>query len=166
MDQKLLTVANGITLCRVLLSPILLFLSPLSPSFRAVYLLCGLSDMADGYIARKTRTESKLGARLDSAADLLFFTVSAAKLLPLMALPTLIWIWTAVIGAVKLGGMVRRFIRCGSFAPPHSSANRLTGLLLFLLPLTLPFADIRFPAALVCVAASFAAVQEMILIER
>ena len=166
MDQKLLTGANGITLCRILFSPVLLFLSPLSLPFRAVYLLCGLSYMADGYIARKTRTESKLGARLDSAADLLFFVVSAIKLLPLMALPTFIWIWTAAIGAVKLGGMVRRFIRCGSFAPPHSAANRLTGLLLFLLPLTLLFADLRFSASLVCIAASFAAVQDIILIER
>lgn len=166
MDQKLLTGANGITLCRVLLSFVLLFLSPLSFPFGAVYLLCGLSDMADGYIARKTHTESKLGARLDSAADLLFCAVSAIKLLPLMALPTFIWIWTAAIGAVKLDGMVRRFIRCGSFAPPHSIANRLTGLLLFLLPLTLPFADLCFSASLVCAAASFAAVQDIILIER
>ena len=160
MDQKLLTSANGITSCRILLCLVLVFLSPLSLSFGTVYLLCGLSDMADGYTARKTHTESKAGAKLDSAADLLFFAVSAVKLLPLMGLPAFIWIWTAVIAAVKLGGMVRRFIRLGTFAPPHSNANKLTGLLLFLLPLTLPFADIRFSAALVCAAASFAAVQD------
>ena len=39
------------------------------PVFLAIYLYCGFSDVLDGYIARKTGTQSLTGARLDSLAD-------------------------------------------------------------------------------------------------
>ena len=157
-----ITPANLITLSRVLLSLALLFLSPLSIAFGILYLLGGLSDMADGFVARKTHTESETGAKLDSAADLLFVTVSAVKLLPLVRLNTWLWIWVAAIALVKIAAMVLRFVRTHTFAPPHSIANKLTGVLLFLLPLTLSLVDIHYPAALVCIVATFAAVQDVL----
>ena len=50
--------ANYITTGRIGLALSLFFVPPLTISFYIVYLLCGLSDMADGFIARKTHTES------------------------------------------------------------------------------------------------------------
>ncbi len=161
-----ITPANLITLFRIVLSIALLFLSPLSIAFGILYLLCGLSDMADGFVARTTHTESETGAKLDSAADLIFVTISAVKLLPLVRLDAWLWIWTAAIALIKIAAMVLRFVRVHTFALPHSIANKLTGVLLFLLPLTLPLTDIRYPAALVCAVATFAAVQDILSLER
>ena len=158
--------ANLITLSRVAFSLVLLFLSPLSIAFGILYLLCGLSDMADGFVARKTHTESKAGAKLDSTADLIFVAVSAVKLLPLVRLDVWLWVWAAVIALIKIAAMLLRFVRVHIFAPPHSIFNKLTGVLLFLLPLTLPLMDIRYGAALVCAAATFAAVQDILSLER
>ena len=42
----------------------------------------------------------------------------------------------------------------------HTVMNKLTGALLFLLPLTLQFVDLSYSAAIVCCFATFAAVQE------
>ena len=158
--------ANLVTLFRIVLSIALLFLPTLSVAFGILYLLCGISDMADGFVARKTHTETAMGAKLDSAADLLFVAVCAVKLLPLVGLNTWLWIWTAAIALIKIAAMLLRFTRVHTFMPPHSSANKLTGVLLFLLPLTLPLVDIHYPAALVCAVATFAAVQDILPLER
>ena len=154
--------SNLITLSRILFSLTLLFLPPLSAAFGVLYLLCGISDMADGFVARKTHTQSKTGAKLDSAADLVFFAISAVKLLPLIRLDARLWAWTAAIALIKLAGMFLRLYRLHSFAPPHSIANKLTGILLFLLPLILPLAGFRHFVVLICIVATFAAVQDIL----
>ena len=43
--------------------------------------------------------------------------------------------------------------------------NKITGLLLFLLPLTLHFIDIKYSSLLVCSIATFSAIQERQYIE-
>lgn len=67
--------ANIITVCRIILSIILIFLTPNSSPFYMVYILCGFTDMLDGFVARKTHSESDIGAKLDSIADITFVAV-------------------------------------------------------------------------------------------
>lgn len=43
--------------------------------FWTLYLLCGLSDVLDGAVARLTGTVSRLGERLDTLADIIFVAV-------------------------------------------------------------------------------------------
>ena len=49
-------IANSVTGTRVLGSILLAFVPVFSVPFYAVYLICGLSDMVDGTIARKTNS--------------------------------------------------------------------------------------------------------------
>ena len=51
-------IANIITSCRILCSIIMMFFPVFSVMFYIMYLLCGLTDMIDGTIARKTNTAS------------------------------------------------------------------------------------------------------------
>lgn len=51
--------ANAITVSRIILSLMMVFTSTFSGMFYAFYLLAGLTDMTDGYIARKTGKEEK-----------------------------------------------------------------------------------------------------------
>lgn len=44
--------------------------------------------------------------------------------------------------------------------------NKVTGEMLFVLPLTLAFIDLRYSAAIVCVVATIAAIQEGYLVNR
>ncbi|MBQ6866890.1 MAG: CDP-alcohol phosphatidyltransferase family protein, partial [Clostridia bacterium] len=64
--------ANLITILRILASAALLFCPALSPAFFAVYIFAGVTDMLDGFVARRTGTASDFGAKLDTAADLIF----------------------------------------------------------------------------------------------
>lgn len=152
--------ANAITYCRILLSILLLFLRPLSPCFLLVYLLAGLTDMLDGTAARRTHTESAFGARLDTAADLCFAAAAAYKLLPIAAFPPWVWGWAVGIAAIKVVNIISGLVLSGRFPAVHSPANKAAGLLLFLLPLSLPFLPAAYSAVPVCALATFAAVQE------
>ena len=66
--RKTLFSANAITLLRISGTAVLLFLRPFSPAFFVVYTLTGVTDVLDGFVARKTGTASDFGAKLDSAA--------------------------------------------------------------------------------------------------
>ena len=69
-----LNIPNLLTLARILLLPVILalFYLPFSwarPLSCAVFLLAGLTDWLDGYLARKWQVESDFGAFLDPVAD-------------------------------------------------------------------------------------------------
>ena len=152
--------ANLITSCRILLSLLLLFFPALSPGFYGLYLAAGLSDMLDGFVARRTNSASPLGAKLDSMADVVFLAVCLVKLLPVLALPVWLWGWVGLIALLRLVNVVSGFVRRKKLVLLHTRANKLTGALLFLLPLSLGFLDISCTAVPLCALASFAAIQE------
>lgn len=158
--------ANIITGSRILFSAALVLLPTGSAAFGILYLLCGLSDMADGFVARKTHTESETGARLDSIADIVFITVCAAKILPLLHLSPRVWIWIGAIAFIKLINIASGLICHGKLVMPHTAANKLTGLMLFLLPAAMQWIDIRYPVIIICAAVTFAAIEEGYLIRK
>lgn len=152
--------ANIITSLRIIGSIALLFFPVFSFGFCAVYLLCGFSDMIDGVIARKTNTVSKFGSKLDTAGDFFFAAVCMIKLLPLFQIPLWLWIWIVVIAIIKVSNIVLGFVRRKELAAVHTVLNKLMGLLLFLLPLTLHFIEHTYSVTVVCAIATVAAVQE------
>ena len=85
-------IANIITSCRIFGSILLLFFPSFSLDFYITYLLCGVSDMIDGTIARKTNSASKFGSQLDTIADFVFVVVSLIKMLPAIHIPGWLWI--------------------------------------------------------------------------
>ena len=152
--------ANLITGVRILCSIALWFCQPFSPSFTVLYLLAGLTDMVDGAVARKTGTVSEFGARLDTAADFLLVAVCLIKLLPKLSVPLWLRLWIGGIALIKAVNLLSGFMLQKRVVAPHTGMNKVTGMLLFLLPLTLPFAELKYSAPLVCTAATFAAIQE------
>ncbi len=156
--------ANIITGLRIVISAALLFCPVLSTAFYALYITAGITDMADGAAARITGTAGRFGSRLDTAADIVFAAVCLARLLPVMHIPPRLCIWIAAIALIKLSNMAAGYIRQKEFISVHSVLNKAAGGLLFVLPLTLPFIDIRYTAPAVCAAATIAAVHEGYLI--
>ena len=160
------TAANVITCVRIAGSLLLLVFQANTTAFSAIYLLCGLSDMIDGTVARKTNTASVFGAKLDTAADMLFFAAAFLKILPKLQLPTWIWVWAAVIVTIKLCNLTVGWLRDKSLLSLHTILNKLTGFLLFLFPLTVPIIDVLYTAPVVCIIALAAAIQEGYLVHR
>ena len=136
----------------------LLFCNVAGWPFWTLYVLCGISDMADGWLARKLNAESKTGAVLDSVADILFVVCCAARLLQVVEIPVWLWIWAGVIVFIKIVNQVSALVVCKRFCFPHTWANKLTGLFLFLAAPTMFWSVI--PISMVAAIATFAAVQE------
>ena len=116
--------------------------------------------MIDGTVARKTNTVSKFGERLDSSADMLFVLVCFIKLIPVLDIPLWLYIWISVIVLIRIVNIISGFMIQKRFVILHTVLNKLTGALLFMLPLTFQFVDLSYSAAIVCFIATFAAVQE------
>ena len=154
--------ANCITVSRILFSLALLVLPPRSVPFAIFYFLCGVTDVMDGFVARKLHTESENGAMLDSAADLLFAVIYTVKILPFLNIPLWIWIWTVIIAAEKITGIFIVSKKAHRLSIEHSFGNKLTGLLLFFLPLSVCVIDVRFGATLVCLVATETAIKETV----
>ncbi len=153
-------IANILTGCRIFGSILLLFFPAFSLEFYVTYLLCGFSDMIDGTIARKTNSTSKFGSQLDTIADLIFIVVSLFKLLPAIRIPGWLWIWGGVIAVIKISNIIWGYVSKKQFISLHTIMNKVTGLLLFLLPLTISFVELRYTAIVVCSVATFSAIQE------
>ena len=157
-------IANILTSCRILGSVLLLFAPAFSLNFYIIYLLCGFSDMIDGTIARKTNSASKFGSQFDTIADLVFLVVSTSRVLPALHLPQWLWTWSGMIAIIKIGIIVWVYVSKKQFIPLHTIMNKATGLLLFLLPLTISFVELKYIGTLVCFAATFSAIQEGVYI--
>lgn len=152
--------ANIITGSRIFISIVLLFFPTFSPAFYALYLTGGITDMIDGTVARKTGKESAFGARLDSIADIVFVVVCLFKLIPVISIPVWIYIWIGIIALIRITNIISGFIIQKQFVMLHTIMNKITGLLLFVLPFTVPFLEIRYTTVPVCVVATYAAIQE------
>ena len=153
-------IANVITGSRIIFSLPLLFVPISSAWFYLLYLFCGLTDMIDGRIARKTGTVSKFGAKLDTVADFVFMATCAVKLLPVINIPIWLWAWIAVIATIKATNIILGLVRRKKLVSLHTVLNKTTGSLLFLLPFTLRFIVPAYSIAVVCAIATFAAIGE------
>ncbi|MBR1782485.1 MAG: CDP-alcohol phosphatidyltransferase family protein [Bacteroidales bacterium] len=149
---------NAISSLRVAGSIGLLFCDVAGWMFWALYALCGISDMVDGPLARKLQAESKTGAVLDSVADIVFVACCAIRLFPALKIPVWLWIWAGMIVIIKMVNQISARVLCKRFCFPHTWANKLTGLLLFLTMPTMFWSMI--PISIVAALATFAAVQE------
>ena len=163
MDLKK-QMANILTALRIIGSVLLVFLPTFSLGFNFLYLLCGFSDMIDGTVARKTNSASRFGEKLDTAADIAFVAASLIKFLPNLPIPLWLWIWGGGIAVIKIGNILLGYVFRKQFAALHTILNKVTGLLLFFMPLTQPIVDFRYSSVAVCVVATVSAIQEGICI--
>ena len=151
-------IPNILSALRLLGAVCLLICDPTGAAFWVIYGLCGVSDMADGYLARRLHAESKAGAVLDSVADFCFVACCAIRLWPILQIPTWLWIWAGLIVIIKIINQIFALVAHKRLCFPHTLANKLTGFLLFI-AVPLSFWTL-VPIAIVAGVATFAAVQE------
>lgn len=154
--------ANIITLSRIVFSILILFFPTFSKAFYFLYLIAGLSDMLDGYIARRTNSVTRLGSLLDTIADTIFFIVCFIKLIPFLEIPIWIIIWIVLIALIKLSTIIKN----RGFVDYHSVLNKIAGFLLFLLPLTMEIINITYCSIVICIVATVAAIEERIKVTK
>ena len=164
ITNKIIQLPNIITLLRIAGSLGLLLCDVTDVAFWIIYALCGISDIADGWQARKLKCVTRTGALLDSLADICFVACCAWKLLPILELPQWLWLWAGVIVAIKVVNQLSALVKYGRCCFPHTLANKWAGFLLFIaVPMT--FWSI-VPISIAATIATFAAVQEGYVLAR
>ena len=126
--------------------------------FGVLYIVCGISDIADGWLARKLKCVSKTGALLDSVADICFVACCAWKLLPILELPQWLWLWAGVIVVIKVVNQISALVMYRRCYFPHTLANKATGFLLFI-AVPMMFVSV-IPITIVAAIATFTAIHE------
>ena len=155
---------NIMSSLRIVGAVALLLCDVVGTTFWALYALCGISDIADGWLARKLKCVTRTGALLDSLADICFVACCAWQILPILRLPQWLWLWAGVIVVIKVMNQISAIMIHRHCRFPHTFANKLTGFLLFIaVPLT--FASI-IPISIVAAIATFAAIQEGCVLAR
>jgi CDP-diacylglycerol--glycerol-3-phosphate 3-phosphatidyltransferase len=152
--------ANLITSLRIVFSIALLFLKPLSHIFIILYIAAGITDMIDGTVARENGTVSKFGSKLDTVADLVMVVVCLIKLIPVIHIPSWLVVWIILIAMIKTANLITGYVVRKEVVALHTVMNKLTGLFLFLLPLTLSFIDLKYSGSIVSILATVAAIQD------
>lgn len=160
-----LNIADAVTLVRIAGTLALVFLRPLSAAFLWIYALTGLTDVLDGFIARRTHTASGFGARLDSVADLLFYALMLFRLFPILrdALPADILYAAAAVLLLRAAAYITAAVKYRLFASLHTCLNKLTGAAVFLLPFLLTTAHAAEYCRAVCVLAAAASLEELLI---
>ena len=157
--------ANCVTALRVIGAIALAFVAPMSKGFYLIYWVCGVSDAADGWIARRTGSASEFGARLDSVADLTFYGVLMAKLLPTLCerLPKEMWWAVGAVVLLRLCAYGVAAVKYRRFASLHTWMNKLTGAAVFAIPCILPLTAFLPLCGLACGIAGLAALEELMI---
>ena len=128
--------------------------------FWILYLIAGLTDILDGFLARRWGVVSKFGARLDSLADFVFVLAVGYKLFPWLKLPTALWMMIGLIALVKIVNAISAYVVKHRIEFLHTKANKLTGFLLFVGLMTIGQSYFVPVAWMIACFALFAAIQE------
>lgn len=159
-------IPNLLSVARIGLSILLFFLFERFDWFLACYLLAGLTDVLDGYAARKLNARTSLGAKLDSIGDLVYY---AALLTWLIVRHGEVWTaYAALIAPIvllRLINMTLGFIKYKKWVMIHTIANKLVGFLIFLAPFWV-WIERREVWIVVLVIALLAPIEEFLILLR
>ena len=97
--HKKLTLSNILTVSRLFLLPVIVYLLVKRHQTAAFVVICVslITDVVDGFVARRLHQESELGKLLDPLADKISLAVILATLVSIRALP----IWIAIVVVLR-----------------------------------------------------------------
>lgn len=156
-------VPNCISIVRVVAAACLLIVKPFSVQFMIIYMICGLSDVMDGYIARKMNASSKFGQILDSVADVVFVSIVLVVCIPVINLEPWTIGWIVLIAVIRLLSLCIGFVRYRHLALLHTYANKGAGIALFCFPLLYLAVGKDAASISVCCIAMLSAIEELLI---
>ena len=156
-------IPNIISTLRIVLSLLILAVKPFGLSFFVLYMLCGISDVLDGWIARKFDLVSRQGQLLDSIADTVMVAILLFIFFSSFYLPLHFIYWIAIICICRLSSFIVGFIKYCQLAFLHTYANKITGVLLFCLPILYHIIGLNATLIILCFVASASSIEELII---
>jgi len=161
-------IPNILSISRILVSGLLFFLMNEPALFTALYLYCGISDVADGYLARKFNVESSLGAKLDSLGDFIMYSLIVVVFL----MKTKILQNDIIVGLLIFIFLLKFFnfllikVKFKQWGMLHTIGDKCSGIIVYLiLPVYILFPGVSFILLiLVCAFAALVTVEETLIL--
>lgn len=153
-------IPNYISISRIIMAIILLAPKTFSMTFYIIYIYCGLSDILDGFLARKYKIANEFGSKIDSVSDIIFVFISLLKIMPVIEISIEIYIWIIAIVLIKVFNIIYGYFYYRKLTLLHTITNKITGVVLFVMPLLFGIIDIVMLEILICSIATFSAIQE------
>ena len=123
-----------LSVIRIFLSLALIPVEPLSDIFLVILATAFLTDVLDGYLARRWKVESKLGSRLDSLGDFMMMVILIVILLINIEFEDWMILLIVVVVIIRSSGFIIGTIRFKQPAFVHTLMNKLTTLFIVLSP--------------------------------
>ena len=156
---------NMISLLRLILSVILIPIMSIHVPFIIVYITIGITDVLDGLIARKLGYESYFGAKLDSIADFVFYSILVFIFIRLHSsmLEVTHQVALIVIIAIRLINMLLTKLKHKKVIFIHTLANKISGVIVFLLPMVVLFTQHIIVVWIVLIIVFISAMEELLI---
>ena len=150
-----------LSLSRVVGAVLLLFTTPLSLLFLAVYGYCCITDVLDGFLARRSRSENRQGQILDSTADIVLTVCLLACLIPFLPWEGWMITWIAIIAVIRIISLGIGSMGFGQIALLHTYGNKLSAFLRYLAPFLLAFIDLTPMMIVLCTITTLTSLEDL-----
>ena len=132
--MKMKHIPNILSVSRMPLALSLLFLTQRPYLFVSVYCVTGMTDVLDGFLARRYKWTSELGAKIDGFADILFMLsiLAIAFFVIKMQIKMYVYIGIAAVAAIKLVNLGITKAKFKNWNTMHTWANKISGLPFFI----------------------------------
>lgn len=132
-------IPNLLSFSRIIFSILLIPFIHIQSIFIIIYITIGITDVLDGFIARKFKCTSDLGAKLDSMADFTFYIIYLFVFYKLFS--TIInnaqVIALVLTIALRFVNMLATKYKYGKVVFIHTLGNKAAGIIVFFVPLLL-----------------------------
>lgn len=147
-DRRLMSLPNSLTLLRIFFVPLLVVLLLTNAQNMdlwavGVFLAAAITDLLDGYFARRQRQISRLGMLLDPIADKLLVSSAFISLVALHLVPA--WIVVIIIGRELAVSGLRAIASAEGFVIPASELGK-TKMVFEVVAITVIALVPRFPS--------------------
>lgn len=124
----MLNLANSLTLLRIFMTPVIsiLLVYKFWQLGLATFLLAGVTDALDGFIARSRAQRTELGTILDPLADKLLLSATFVTLVYLHQIPQWLFIIVVSRDLILIGGFLVVYIANGKATVSVSRMGKLT----------------------------------------
>ncbi|MBM7541038.1 CDP-alcohol phosphatidyltransferase family protein [Amphibacillus cookii] len=156
-------VPNILSLLRIVMATLLLIAFQYPVIFSFMFIIIGLTDIFDGYLARRLNCESNYGARLDSIGDFIFFMVVCFFAIYTDLISTWLYYFIVMLVIIRLINLVVTRIKYKQFIFVHTFLNKLSGAFFYLAFLALYILDSEWIAWLACLIAFLSAIEELMI---
>lgn len=158
---------NIISLIRILMVPVLIYLavSQQAMTFIVVLIFTALTDALDGFLARRLKLVSELGAQLDSWGDFLVYSsmgISSWLLWPDIFYRELIYI-VIIIGCFTLPVLIG-LIKFRTFISYHTLGTKIAVVVSIIAYILLFTGLLDWPVIVAAVFCLYAATEEILII--